>query len=87
MACARRLYPERPAPVAVSWVGGLWAAPDALLLDPFLARIRSTFPAADLMPPAADALTGAARLAHPSGRGALAGLVYDSTSRRPAVTA
>ena len=88
VACARRLYPDRPAPVAVSWVGGLWGAPDALLLEPFLARIRSTFPAADLMPPAADALTGAARLAAPAARGPLAGLVYDSTrARRPAVTA
>jgi N-acetylglucosamine kinase-like BadF-type ATPase len=88
VACARRLYPERPAPVAVTWVGGLWSAPDSLLLEPFLARIRSTFPAADLMPPAADALTGAARLALPAARGALSGLVYDSTrARRPAVTA
>ena len=87
-ACARRLYPERPTPVAVSWVGGLWATPDALLLEPFLARIRSTFPAADLMPPAADSLTCAARLATPAARAALAGLVYDSTrTRRPAVTA
>jgi|SRR5581483_4741425 len=88
VACARRLYPERPAPVAVSWVGGLWSAPEALLLDPFLARIRATFPAADLMPPAADALTGAARLAAPAARGALSGLVFDSTrARRPAVSA
>jgi hypothetical protein len=40
------------------------------------------------MPPAADALTGAARLALPAARGALSGLVYDSTrARRPAVTA
>jgi len=40
------------------------------------------------MPPASDALTGAARLASPTARGALAGLVYDSTrTRRPAVTA
>jgi glucosamine kinase len=88
VACARRLYPDRPAPVAVSWVGGLWAAPDALLLEPFLARIRATFPAADLMPPASDALAGAARLAVPAARGALAGLVFDSArARRPAVTA
>ena len=51
-------------------------------------ELRPTFPAADLMPPAADALTGAARLAHPPARGPLAGLVYDSTrTRRPAVTA
>jgi N-acetylglucosamine kinase-like BadF-type ATPase len=82
MACARRLYPGRPTPTAVSWVGGLFSAPDALLLDPFLARIRSTFPAADLMPPAADALAGAARLATPGARGALAGLVFDSSSSR-----
>jgi hypothetical protein len=72
----------------VSWVGGLWSAPDSLLLEPFLARIRATFPAADLMPPASDSLTGAARLAVPAARGALASLVYDSIrTRRPAVPA
>ncbi|HEV7864104.1 MAG TPA: BadF/BadG/BcrA/BcrD ATPase family protein, partial [Acidimicrobiia bacterium] len=88
VACARRLYPGMPTPTAVSWVGGLFSAPDALLLDPFLARIRSTFPAADLMPPASDALAGAARLATPGNRGALAGLVFDSSSiRRTSVTA
>jgi len=88
VACARRLNPNDAAPIAVSWVGGLFNAPDALLLDPLLARIRSTFPAADLMPPAADALTGAARLAVPGARGALAGLVFDSSgSRRASVTA
>jgi len=88
VACARRLYPGSSTPVAVSWVGGLFHAPDPLLLDPFLARVRSTFPAADLMPPAADALTGAARLANAATRGALAGLVYDSSRvRRPRVTA
>jgi len=85
VACARRLDPDPPAPIAVSWVGGLFNAPDALLLDPFLARIRSTFPAADLMPPAADALTGAARLATPGARGPLAGLVFDSSAHRAAV--
>ena len=88
VACARRLYPGVPTPTAVSWVGGLFAAPDTLLLDPFLARIRSIFPPADLMPPAADALAGAARLATPGTRGALAGLVFDSSSsRRASVTA
>ena len=88
VACALRLNPNDAAPIAVSWVGGLFNAPDALLLDPLLARIRSTFPAADLMPPAADALTGAARLAVPGARGALAGLVFDSSgSRRASVTA
>jgi len=88
VACARRLNPNDAAPIAVSWVGGLFNAPDALLLDPLLARIPSTFPAADLMPPAADALTGAARLAVPGARGALAGLVFDSSgSRRASVTA
>ena len=88
VACARRLYPGSLTPVALSWVGGLFSAPDSLLLDPFLARVRSTFPAADLMPPAADALTGAARLANAATRGALAGLVYDSSRvRRPRVTA
>jgi N-acetylglucosamine kinase-like BadF-type ATPase len=88
VACARRLHPGSQIPIAVSWVGGLFAAPDSLLLEPFLARIRSTFPAADLMPPASDALTGAARLATPGTRGALAGLVFDSSSsRRAPVTA
>ncbi len=87
MACARRLQSDPQTPVAVSWVGGLFSAPDALLLDPFLARIRSTFPAADLMPPAADSLVGAARLATPGARGALAGLVFDSSSRSASVTA
>jgi len=84
VACARRLNPNGAAPIAVSWAGGLFNAPDALLLEPFLSRVRSTFPAADLMPPAADALTGAARLAAASARGALAGLVYESAGRRAA---
>jgi hypothetical protein len=40
------------------------------------------------MPPAADALAGAARLATPGTRGALAGLVFDSSgSQRASVTA
>ncbi|HYH49747.1 MAG TPA: BadF/BadG/BcrA/BcrD ATPase family protein [Acidimicrobiia bacterium] len=84
VACARRLNPTSAAPIALSWLGGLFSAPDPLLLEPFLARIRATFPAADLMPPAGDALSGAARLASPTARGALAGLVYDSSSPRPA---
>ena len=84
VACARRLNPTSAAPIAVSWLGGLFSAPDALLLEPFLARIRATFPAADLLPPAGDALAGAARLAAPAARGALAGLVYDSSSPHPA---
>jgi N-acetylglucosamine kinase-like BadF-type ATPase len=88
VACARRLNPNSTTPIAVSWLGGLFSAPDALLLEPFLARIRATFPAADLMPPAGDALAGAARLAAPGARGALAGLVFDSSStRRAPVTA
>jgi N-acetylglucosamine kinase-like BadF-type ATPase len=88
VACARRLHPGSQIPISVSWVGGLFSAPDALLLDPFLARVRSTLPAGDLMPPAADALAGAARLATPGSRGALAGLVFDSSSsRRAPVTA
>jgi N-acetylglucosamine kinase-like BadF-type ATPase len=88
VACARRLNPNSSTPIAVSWLGGLFSAPDALLLEPFLARIRSTFPAADLMPPAGDALMGAARLAAPTARGALAGLVFDSSgTRRTPVTA
>jgi N-acetylglucosamine kinase-like BadF-type ATPase len=84
VACARRLNPTGAAPIAVSWAGGLFSAPDALLLEPFLSRVRSTFPAADLMPPAADALTGAARLAAAGARGPLAGLVYESSGRRAA---
>jgi glucosamine kinase len=84
VACARRLHPGAMTPIAVSWVGGLFKSPKYLLLNPFLTRIRSTFPAADLEPPATDALTGAGRLASPSARGALAGLVFDSNSRRPA---
>lgn len=84
VACARRLNPNSTSPIAISWLGGLFSAPDALLLDPFLARIRATFPAADLMPPAGDALAGAARLAAPGTRGPLAGLVFDSSSSRPA---
>jgi N-acetylglucosamine kinase-like BadF-type ATPase len=88
VACARRLNPNSSTPIAVSWLGGLFAVPDALLLEPFLARIRATFPAADLMPPAGDTLAGAARLATPGARGALAGLVFDSsTARRAPVTA
>jgi len=88
VACARRLNPNSAVPIAISWVGGLFGVPDALLLEPFLARIRATFPAADLMPPAADALAGAARLAAPAARGPLAGLVFDSsTSRRTPVSA
>jgi glucosamine kinase len=84
VACARRLNPNGAAPIAVSWTGGLFDAPDGLLLEPFLSRVRSTFPAADLMPPAADALTGAARLAVAGARGALAGLVYESSRHRAA---
>ncbi|MEW6471771.1 MAG: BadF/BadG/BcrA/BcrD ATPase family protein [Actinomycetota bacterium] len=84
VACARRLNPSSSTPISLSWLGGLFAAPDALLLEPFLARIRATYPAADLMPPAGDALAGAARLATPGARGALAGLVFDSSSSRPA---
>jgi N-acetylglucosamine kinase-like BadF-type ATPase len=84
VACARRLNPNSSTPIAVSWLGGLFAVPDALLLEPFLARIRATFPAADLMPAAGDALAGAARLASPGARGALSGLVFDSSSARPA---
>lgn len=88
VACARRLNPNSSTPISVSWLGGLFSAPDALLLEPFLARIRATFPAADLMPPAGDALAGAARLATPGARGALAGLVFDSSSaHRTPVTA
>ncbi len=88
VACARRLNPNSSSPIAVSWLGGLFSAPDALLLEPFLARIRATFPAADLMPPAGDALAGAARLAAPGTRGPLSGLVFDSSStRRSPVTA
>ncbi|HVW34980.1 MAG TPA: BadF/BadG/BcrA/BcrD ATPase family protein, partial [Acidimicrobiia bacterium] len=88
VACAQRLNPGSQIPIAVSWMGGLFSVPDSLLLEPFLARMRSTFPAADLVPPAADALAGAARLATPGARGALAGLVFDSSgSRRAPVTA
>ncbi len=85
VACARRLNPNSSTPIAVSWLGGLFAVPDALLLEPFLARIRATFPAADLLPAAGDALSGAARLATPGSRGPLGGLVFDSSSARPAV--
>lgn len=88
VACARRLNPNSASPIALAWLGGLFRAPEALLLEPFLGRIRATFPAADLMPPAGDALAGAARLATPAARGALAGLVFDSSSaRRTPVTA
>jgi len=83
VACARRLNPNSSTPISLSWLGGLFAVPDELLLQPFLSRIRATFPAADLMPPVGDALDGAARLAHPGGRGALAGLVFDSSSAPP----
>jgi hypothetical protein len=86
VACARRLSPGTPTPTAISWVGGLFSAADSLLLDPFLARVRAIFPPADLMPPVGDALAGAARLAAPGARGALAGLVFDSSSRQTAVT-
>ena len=79
VACARRLNPNSTTPISVSWLGGLFAVPDSLLLEPFLARIRATFPAADLVPAVGDALAGAARLATPAARGALAGLVFDSS--------
>jgi len=84
VACARRLNPNSSTPIAVSWLGGLFAVPDELLLQPFLSRIRATFPAADLMPPVGDSLAGAARLANSGARGALAGLVFDSSSARSA---
>ena len=84
VACARRLSPGTPTPTAISWAGGLFSAAEGLLLDPFLARVRAIFPPADLMPPAGDALAGAARLATPGARGALAGLVFDSSSSRQA---
>jgi hypothetical protein len=80
VACARRLNPNSTTPIAVTWLGGLFTVPDALLLEPFLARIRATFPAADLMPAVGDALAGAARLATPAARGPLSGLVFDSSS-------
>jgi N-acetylglucosamine kinase-like BadF-type ATPase len=86
VACARRLSPGTPTPTAISWVGGLFSAADGLLLDPFLARVRAIFPPADLLPPVGDALAGAARLATPGARGALAGLVFDSSSHQTAVT-
>ena len=84
VACARRLNPNSSTPIALSWLGGLFSTPETLLLEPFLARIRATFPAADLMPPVGDALAGAARLAIPGARGALAGLVFDSSATRRA---
>jgi glucosamine kinase len=79
VACARRLNPNSTTPIAVTWLGGLFTVPDDLLLEPFLARIRATFPAADLLPAAGDALAGAARLATPAARGPLSGLVFDSS--------
>ena len=84
VACARRLNPNSTTPIAMTWLGGLFAVPDALLLEPFVARIRATFPAADLMPAVGDALAGAARLATPAARGALAGLVFDSATTHSA---
>ena len=87
VACARRLNPNSTTPIAVTWLGGLFAVPDALLLEPFLARIRATFPAADLMPAAGDSMAGAARLALPAARGPLSGLVFDSSSTRSPVSA
>ena len=83
VACARRLNPNSTTPIAVTWLGGLFTVPDALLLEPFVARIRATFPAADLIPAAGDALAGAARLAAPAARGPLSGLVFDSSTTRP----
>jgi N-acetylglucosamine kinase-like BadF-type ATPase len=83
VACARRLNPNSTTPIAVTWLGGLFKVPGDLLLEPFLARIRATFPAADLLPAAGDALAGAARLATPAARGPLSGLVFDSSSARP----
>jgi N-acetylglucosamine kinase-like BadF-type ATPase len=83
VACARRLNPNSTTPIAITWLGGLFTVPDDLLLEPFLARIRATFPAADLMPAAGDALAGAARLATPAARGPLSRLVFDSSSTRP----
>lgn len=83
VACARRLNPNSTTPIAVTWLGGLFTVPDALLLEPFVARIRATFPAADLIPAAGDALAGAARLAAPAARGPLSGLVFDSSTIHP----
>ena len=84
VACARRLNPTSAAPIALTWLGGLFTVPDDLLLEPFLARIRARFPAADLVPAAGDALAGATRLATPAARGPLSGLVFDSSGSRPA---
>ena len=42
VACARRLNPNSTTPIAVTWLGGLFTVPDALLLEPFVARIRAT---------------------------------------------
>lgn len=83
VACARRLNPNSTTPIAVTWLGGLFTVPDALLLEPFQARIRATFPPADLIHPAGDALAGAARLAVPAARGPLSGLVFDSSTIPP----
>lgn len=64
------------APLAVSWIGGLFDAPDELLLQPFLDRLAELLPEAAPVPPAGDPLTGAALLAGPDGPGLLAPLVH-----------
>ena len=77
VACAQRLFAPDEV-VAVSWAGGLFAAPEPLLLDPFVERLQERLPSAAPVPPAGDALAGAALLAGPGGPGLLEPLVHVS---------
>jgi N-acetylglucosamine kinase-like BadF-type ATPase len=76
-ACAQQLFTPDEA-VAVSWAGGLFDAPEPLLLNPFLDRLRERLPSAAPVRPAGDALTGAASLAGADGPGLLEPLVDTS---------
>ena len=76
-ACAGQLFSHDEV-VAVSWAGGLFGAPEPLLLNPFMDRLRELLPSAAPVRPAGDALAGAALLAGPDGPGLLEPLVHVS---------
>lgn len=80
-ACARRLFPAG-TPVPVSWAGGLFAADD-LMLEPFLGRLAELLPDAIPVPPAGDALDGAASLASDPPP-LLTRFIFDSAGAAPA---
>lgn len=74
-ACAARSFPPGTV-VPVSWAGGVFDAPESLLLRPFLDQLEALLPETAPASPAGDALSGAARLLAPDGPGVLAPLVH-----------